>query len=42
MPKAIALQLDYKSRLHKTHKKTTNIMKIAKNTEAIIAKTTFV
>jgi len=27
--KAIALQLDYKSRLHNTHKKTTNIMKIA-------------
>jgi len=29
--KAIALQLDYKPRLHKTQK-TTNIMKIAKKT----------
>jgi len=28
--KAIALQLDYKSKLYNTHKKTTNIIKIAK------------
>jgi len=37
--KAIALQLDYKSMATQNTKKT-NIMKLAKNTKPIIAKTT--